>query len=238
MKPAPILIVVALGILILIGVVMFLSGRSGPMEGLEPIEHASFPVLDTTESQPDPAATTSDGIEQAMFGMGCFWCSEAVFTQLKGVKSVVSGYSGGSVENPTYEQVCTGQTGHAEVIHLTYDPHVISYATLLEAFWRSHDPTTLNQQGFDHGPQYRSVIFYYSPRQQELAEMYKQKIDAAAVFPAPLVTEIVAASTFYPADGSHQDYYSRNSRKPYCRVVIRPKLEKLKSVFAGRLKED
>jgi peptide-methionine (S)-S-oxide reductase len=144
---------------------------------------------------------------------------------------VVSGYSGGHVKNPTYEQVCTGRTGHAEVIQVTYDPKEVSYARLLEVFWRSHDPTTKDRQGNDRGPQYRSAVFYHNDKQRELAEKYKQKIDAAGVFNAPVVTEIVPFTEFYPAEAYHQDYYARNSREGYCRVVIGPKLEKLRKVF-------
>jgi len=231
-KLIPILVAVALGIAVLVGLWVALSDRS------EPTPTGPFPVLDSTEGSADPASTGAGGAAQATFGSGCFWCTEAVFGQVKGVKSVVSGYSGGSVVNPSYEQVCSGRTGHAEVIHLTYDPRVVSYATLLEVFWRSHDPTTLNQQGHDHGTQYRSVIFYYTERQRELAEEYKRKIDAAGVFRSPVVTEIVPAAPFYPAEVNHQDYYARNARQPYCQAVITPKLDKLREVFADRLKSE
>ena len=198
------------------------SGR----QGSDPPEH--FPALDPAEAGAEPAA---EGLQTATFGSGCFWCTEAVFLRVKGVQKVVSGYSGGHVKNPTYEQVCTGRTGHAEVIQVTYDPKVVSYAKLLEVFWRSHDPTTKDRQGNDKGPQYRSVIFYHNDRQRELAEKYKQKIDAAAVFGSPVVTEIVPFTEFHPAEQYHQDYYARNSREGYCRIVIGPKLEKLRKVF-------
>ncbi|MCE9561363.1 MAG: peptide-methionine (S)-S-oxide reductase MsrA [Planctomycetes bacterium] len=194
----------------------------------------NFPVLDPSEVGAD--ATPASGSELATFGSGCFWCTEAVFQQLKGVKKVVSGYSGGAVKNPTYEQVCTATTGHAEVIQVTFDPAVISYPELLEVFWRSHDPTTRNRQGNDVGPQYRSVIFTHSERQQQLAERYKAKIDAAQVFSKPLVTEIVPFVEFYPAEMYHQDYYATNGRQPYCQAVIRPKVDKLKAVFADKIK--
>jgi peptide-methionine (S)-S-oxide reductase len=194
-----------------------------------------FPVL-----EPDgvPTDTPPGGKELATFGSGCFWCTEAVFAQLKGVTKAVSGYSGGSVKNPTYEQVCTGSTGHAEVVQVTFDPAVISYPELLEVFWRSHDPTTRDAQGPDVGPQYRSVIFYHSDRQRRLAEQYRAKIDAAGVFPAPVVTEIVPFAEFYPAEAYHQNYYADNPRQPYCRAVIRPKVEKLRQVFRDKLKPD
>ncbi len=194
-----------------------------------------FPALDPDEIVTD-AASLPSGLEQATFGSGCFWCSEAVFQQLKGVQKVTSGYSGGSVKNPTYKQVCSGTTGHAEVVQITFDPAVISYPELLEVFWRSHDPTTRNRQGDDVGTQYRSVVFYHSDRQHQLAERYKQKIDVAEVFKSPLVTEIGPFTEFYPAEVGHQNYYAENSRQPYCRIVIRPKLDKLQKVFGEKMR--
>lgn len=201
----------------------------GTSSEFEPPE--TFPELTPAEVRAEP----SEEVEVATFGSGCFWCTEAVFRRVKGVRTVVSGYSGGDVPNPTYEQVCRGTTGHAEVIQVTFDRKVVSYAELLEVFWRSHDPTTLDRQWHDEGPQYRSVVFYHSDRQRELAERYKSKIDAAEVYPAPLVTEIVLFKTFYAADESHQDYYSRNSRKPYCSTHIGTRLDKLKAVFGDRI---
>ena len=162
--------------------------------------------------------------------------TEAVFQQMKGVEKVVSGYTGGAVKNPTYRQVCDGTTGHAEVIQITFDPKVVSYAALLEVFWRTHDPTTRNRQGNDVGTQYRSAIFTHNERQRELAEAYKAKIDAAGVFSKPVVTEIVPAVEFYPAEDYHQNYFAENGRQPYCRAVIVPKIDKLKKVFADKLK--
>jgi peptide-methionine (S)-S-oxide reductase len=176
------------------------------------------------------------GMARATFGAGCFWCTEAVFQQLKGVQSVVSGYSGGSVKNPTYHQVCTGTTGHAEAIQVTYDPTVISYEELLEVFWQTHDPTTANRQGNDVGPQYRSVIFYRTDEQKRLAEEYRQKLNAAGIFSAPIVTEIAPFAEFYRAEGYHQNYFADNSAQPYCRAIIRPKLDKLKKLFQEKLK--
>ena len=164
-------------------------------------------------------------LEIASFGAGCFWCVEAVFENLEGVQSVVSGYMGGHVENPTYEAVCTGSTGHAEIIQITFDPQVIQYETLLDWLWRSHDPTTLNRQGADRGTQYRSAIFYHNDAQREIAEA--SKASAQKYFNDPIVTEITAASAFYPAENYHQDYYRLNKAAPYCQMVIRPKLDKL-----------
>lgn len=194
----------------------------------------NFPVLGPDEAAPDggPRAQT----EVATFGSGCFWCTEAVFQQLRGVRQVEPGYSGGHVPNPTYQQVCSGQTGHAEVTQITFDPAVISYAELLEVFWRSHDPTTIDRQGNDVGPQYRSVIFYHSDRQQRLAERYKEKIDAAHVFSAPLVTAIEPFTAFYPAEAYHQNYFTDHPGQPYCQFVIGPKVEKLRKVFHDKLK--
>lgn len=187
---------------------------------------------------PDPEEVGSDAeSELATFGSGCFWCTEAVFQQIKGVRSAVPGYSGGAVENPTYEQVCDGTTGHAEVVQVTFDPRVVSYPELLEVFWRSHDPTTRDRQGNDVGPQYRSVVFFHTDRQRRLAERYRAKIDEAHVFPSPLVTEIAPFTAFYPAEAHHRDFYATNPRQSYCRVVIRPKIDKLRKVFQDRVKD-
>lgn len=196
-----------------------------------------LPDLPPAEAEPD-AGPPAAGPELATFGAGCFWCTEAVFRQLKGVRQVVSGYSGGTVPDPTYEQVCQGTTGHAEAVQVTYDPAAISYPELLEVFWKTHDPTTPDRQGHDVGPQYRSVVFTHTDGQRRLAERYKQRIDAAHVFPAPVVTEIVPFTRFYPAEGYHQDYFAANPRQPYCRAVIRPKVDKLRAVFQDRLKTD
>lgn len=170
-------------------------------------------------------------LAQATFGGGCFWCTEAVFQRVKGVKSVLSGYMGGLVPNPTYEMVKTMQTGHAEVIHITYDPKEVAYEKLLEIFWKTHDPTTKNQQGPDHGPQYRSAVFYHDLEQKNLAEKYKQLLEESGAFHRPIVTEITQASVFYPAENYHQNYYNQNkSRDPYCRQ-IQIKLAKFRKVF-------
>ena len=177
----------------------------------------------------------SDKLETATFGSGCFWCTEAVFQDLKGVKRVVSGYSGGKVENPTYQQVCTGTTGHAEVLQITFDPAVISFEELLYVFWRTHDPTTLNRQGADVGPQYRSVIFYHTEEQKAIAEKSRQETDASGLWPNPIVTEIAPFPGFYEAEGYHQNYYRTNPDQPYCRMVIDPKVQKFRKAFQDKL---
>jgi len=174
--------------------------------------------------------------EKATFGMGCFWCTEAIFQRLKGVVSVKSGYEGGTLSNPTYEEVCTGATGHAEVLEITYNPMVISYDDLLEVFWKSHDPTTLNRQGADSGTQYRSVIFYHSAEQKAAAEKYKAELNKTNAYGKKVVTAIEAAKPFYVAENYHQNYFNKNGSEPYCRLVIQPKIEKLEKVFKAKLK--
>jgi peptide-methionine (S)-S-oxide reductase len=183
-----------------------------------------------------PAGQEQPGQEQiATFGAGCFWCVEAVFQQLKGVISVVSGYSGGAVENPTYEQICTGTTGHAEVCQIRFDPAVISFDDLLEVFWQTHDPTTLNRQGADVGTQYRSVIFYHDAEQKAIAQRRMKQLDEAGVWSDPIVTEIAPLTVFYRAEEYHQNYYRNNPQRGYCQAVIRPKLEKFREVFREKL---
>lgn len=174
--------------------------------------------------------------DTATFGSGCFWCTEAVFQQLKGVDTVLPGYSGGNRPNPTYEQVSSGASGHAEVTQILYDPDVISFDELLEVFWKSHDPTTLNRQGADVGTQYRSVIFYHNPQQKEIAEQYKKKLNEAGAFDKPIVTEITEFKAFYPAEDYHVNYYNNNKSAPYCTFVIRPKVDKVREVFKSKLK--
>ena len=176
------------------------------------------------------------GMDTATFGAGCFWCVEAIFQRLNGVEKVQSGYSGGHVKNPSYKEVCTGLTGHAEVLQIIYDPRVISFEELLEVFWKTHDPTTLNRQGGDVGTQYRSAIFYHSEEQKQLAETYKQKLNAAHVWDAPVVTEIVKFTAFYPAEEYHNNYFNLNGEQGYCRMVIAPKVEKFEKVFKSKLK--
>lgn len=175
-------------------------------------------------------------LDTATFGAGCFWCVEAVFQELKGVKSVTSGYTGGFVKNPTYKEVCTGRTGHAEVARIVYDPSVIGYDELLEVFWKTHDPTTLNRQGNDVGTQYRSAVFYHNAEQKEKAEYYKGKLDESGAFPAPIVTTIEEMKEFYPAEDYHQNYYLENTSQPYCTFVIGPKMEKFRKAFSDKLK--
>ncbi len=170
--------------------------------------------------------------EKITIGGGCFWCVEAVYLEMMGINSVVSGYMGGQIDNPTYEQICTGRTGHAEVIELDFDPDVVSLEQILSVFFTVHDPTTLNRQGNDVGTQYRSAIFYHSEEQKAVAEKVMQEVAAEGLYPNPLVTELTPAVTFYPAEQYHQDYYSRNQYQPYCMVVISPKLSKFRSKFA------
>lgn len=175
-------------------------------------------------------------LAKATFGNGCFWCTEAVFERLTGVTAVRSGYEGGSIPNPTYDEVSSGLTGHAEVIEVTYDPKVLTYEELLNVFWKTHDPTTLNRQGADVGTQYRSVVFYHNDTQKALAQKYKNELNKINAYGKPVVTAIDKAQTFYVAEKYHQDYFNNNKNQPYCRNVIQPKLEKLEQVFKGKLK--
>ncbi|MEN7547327.1 peptide-methionine (S)-S-oxide reductase MsrA [Rapidithrix thailandica] len=190
------------------------------------------------EKDNEQSEKTKKNMELATFGAGCFWCVEAVFQNLKGVEKVESGYSGGHVKNPTYKEVCNGTTGHAEVCQLTYNPDVISFEELLEVFWQTHDPTTLNRQGNDVGTQYRSAVFYHNEEQKDLAEKYKKALNDENAFGKPVVTEVSPFDTFYKAEDYHQNYYDNNSFAPYCMMVIRPKLDKFKKVFKDKLKED
>lgn len=175
-------------------------------------------------------------MEKATFGAGCFWCVEAILQSLEGVHSVQSGYAGGHTDNPTYEEVCEGTTGHAEVAQIEYDPAVISYDKLLEVFWKVHDPTTLNRQGEDVGTQYRSVIFYHNDEQRRLAEDYKKELDASGAFENPIVTYIEPFTRFYPAEDYHNNYFNLHPEKAYCAMVVKPKVDKFKKVFADKLK--
>ena len=192
------------------------------------------PPLSESEPENRPVEETT---ETATFGAGCYWCVEAVFQQLEGVLSVESGFSGGTVENPTYKEVCTGATGHAEVCQITFRPEVVPFEQLLEVFWKTHDPTTPDRQGHDVGTQYRSVIFYHNENQKRLAEEYKQKLDQSGAFSAPIVTQIVPFEKFYKAEDYHQNYFRDNPEQSYCRAVIGPKVEKFQKVFADKLKE-
>ena len=175
-------------------------------------------------------------MEVATLGAGCFWCVEAVFTELNGVVSVTSGYMGGKVKNPTYKEVCSGLTGHAEVAQIVFDPNVISFKEILEVFWKTHDPTTLNRQGNDIGTQYRSAIFYHDETQKEIAEFYKSELNNSGAWDNPIVTEISPLAQFYPAEDYHQNYFELHGEEQYCKYVIQPKVEKFKKAFASKLK--
>lgn len=176
------------------------------------------------------------GMQVATFGGGCFWCVEAIYEDLKGVESVISGYSGGAKKNPSYQEVCSGFSGHAEVIQITFDPQLISFKDILEVFWEVHDPTTLNRQGADIGSQYRSVIFYHSDEQKNIAEESKKQADASALYKDPIVTEISEFKGFYEAEDYHQNYFYNNPNQPYCSVVISPKVKKFKNKYKDQLK--
>jgi peptide-methionine (S)-S-oxide reductase len=183
------------------------------------------------------AISQTSNLDTATFGAGCFWCVEAQFQMLDGVVKVESGFSGGSVKNPSYKEVCTGNTGHAEVCNIIYDPKKISYEEMLYAFWQTHDPTQLNRQGNDIGTQYRSVIFYHNENQKKLAEKYKKKLNDEKVYDSPVVTEIAPFTAFYKAEDYHANYYKNNGEESYCQFVIKPKVEKFQKVFKGKLKK-
>jgi len=192
-----------------------------------------------SENIKEQTMENNNGMDIATLGTGCFWCTEAIFQDLEGVKSAESGYAGGHVENPTYEEVCAKTTGHAEVIKITFDPSVISFEELLEVFWRTHNPTTLNQQGNDVGPQYRSAIFYHNEEQKAIAEKSLKEADAINIWPDPIVTEITAFTNYYKAEDYHQEYYDRvGTRNPYCVYVVKPKVDKFKKQFKDKLKKE
>ncbi len=201
--------------------------------------------MSTAAQKPSEGKKTMDnkempksGLKLATFGAGCFWCVEAVFQRLDGVHKVISGYTGGESENPTYEEVCSGRSGHAEVCQITYDPNKISFSELLEVFWKTHDPTTLNRQGADKGTQYRSAVFYHDDEQKQLTEKYKKELDASGAWDNPIVTEIAAISKFHSAEKYHQNYYNDNPYQGYCAYVIQPKVEKFEKVFKDKLKKN
>lgn len=206
------------------------------MLGLLALQSCTAANSEANPWEQDPETINYEAMDTATFGNGCFWCTEAVFQRLEGVVKAESGYSGGKIAHPTYKEVCSGLTGHAEVIQITYDPEKISYRELLEVFFKTHDPTTLNRQGADVGTQYRSAIFYHSEKQKEEAEAVKKELDAAGIWPDPIVTEITAFDKFYVAENYHQDYYEYNQQQPYCKMVITPKLEKFEEVFKDKLK--
>jgi peptide-methionine (S)-S-oxide reductase len=195
-----------------------------------------FAMMSIVSSSPS-ATGAEPGLAKATFAGGCFWCTEAVYAEIKGVKGVTSGYIGGQVPNPTYKDVCSGLTGHAEAIEIEYDPQVVSFEKLLEVFFATHDPTTLNRQGADVGTQYRSGVFYHDDEQKRVAEQVIAKLDAAKVFPGKIVTEVTKASTFYPAEGYHQDYFAKNPADRYCNAVAAPKVEKVRKAFKELVKE-
>ncbi|MEZ5105705.1 MAG: peptide-methionine (S)-S-oxide reductase MsrA [Draconibacterium sp.] len=181
--------------------------------------------------------TMAQNLETATLGGGCFWCTEAVYKELKGVVDVKPGYSGGTIKNPSYKEVCTGRTGHAEVVQITFDPSVVSFSDILEVFFMTHDPTTLNRQGNDVGTQYRSVIFYHSEKQKETAEKVIRLFKEEKVYDKPIVTEVSEFSVFYPAEDYHFDYFENNPNQPYCQYVIVPKIEKFRKIFKDQLKD-
>jgi peptide-methionine (S)-S-oxide reductase len=223
----------SVGGLMLAACVVFLAGclSQHTVSGSQ----SSPPMEKVTKTMEKPLPTTQvtipDGKEVATIAGGCFWCTEAVFLELKGVEKVVSGYSGGQVENPSYEQVCSGRTGHAEAIQITYDPKVISFENILRVFFTTHDPTTLNRQGADVGTQYRSAVFYHNDDQKRATEAVIKEITAEGIWKSPIVTEVTAFSNFYAAEDYHQNYYARNSSQPYCRVVIEPKVAKFRQKY-------
>lgn len=228
---------------------LLFSGCSSPIQPPSmgdnaTLQPASESAVDTaaTEGDKNEKSPTGEGLEVRMetatFGNGCYWCTEAVFQRVEGVQEVVSGFSGGHIDNPSYEAVCTGTTGHAEVLQIKFDPTVVSFEKLLEVFWSTHDPTTLNRQGNDIGTQYRSAVFYHSDTQRELAEKYKQRLDESGAFDDPIVTEITAFDKFYPAPAKHQNYYNENKdNNPYCRMITY-KLEKFRKAFADVIDKD
>lgn len=189
------------------------------------------------KNHPNAMSYNNNKLDTATLGTGCFWCTEAIFQQLEGVEKVTSGYSGGTVANPTYEQVCSKTTGHAECLNIIYNPQKISFDELLEVFWQVHDPTTLNRQGADVGTQYRSVIFYHNEEQKAKAEKYKTELDKSGAWNNPIVTTLEPFTIFYPAEAYHQNYYNNNTSQGYCQFVIRPKLEKFEKVFKSKLKK-
>jgi peptide-methionine (S)-S-oxide reductase len=194
------------------------------------VKTAGFNMSDST--------ILNNNTDTATFGAGCFWCVEAVFQRLEGVLKVTSGYSGGHIENPTYEQVCSKTSGHVEVARIIYDPSKVTFDELLEVFWQTHDPTTPNQQGADVGPQYRSVVFYHNEEQKQKAEQYKKELNASGAWDKPIVTDIEPLKNYYAAENYHQNYYNNNEDQMYCRYVIRPKVEKFEKVFKNKLKKN
>lgn len=202
------------------------------------IAWAKEPKAPAQKERETQVTKDKDNLQKATFAGGCFWCTEAVFQQLKGVYKVTSGYTGGQTQNPSYEQICSGDTGHAEAIEISYDPKEITFAELLEVHFKTHDPTSLNRQGNDVGTQYRSSVFYHTPEQKAATEEIISELNAQKVYNDPIVTEVVPESVFYAAEDYHQDYYSNNPRQGYCAMVITPKVEKFRKIFADKIRED
>ncbi len=212
------------------------AGKTNPSTNQEESEKGAR--TDKVQEKQSAEKQEEKKMETATLANGCFWCTEAVFEQLKGVESATSGYTGGTVENPSYQAVCTGRTGHAECLQIVYDPEVISFAQLLAVFFTSHDPTTLNRQGPDYGTQYRSGIFYHNDEQKRLAEQYIAQLNEAEVFDDPIVTEVAEFKKFFPAEDYHQEYFATNPNDRYCRTQALPKMKKVKKVFEDLIKED
>ncbi|MEM6689029.1 MAG: peptide-methionine (S)-S-oxide reductase MsrA [Planctomycetota bacterium] len=212
------------------------SHRSSPGAWLALPLLAFFPLITATQVNAEESTNSTTETKIATFAGGCFWCTEAVFERMNGVGDVVSGYIGGHVPNPTYEQVCGKQTGHAEAVEIPYDPSVVSYEELLEVFFKTHDPTTLNRQGYDEGPQYRSEIFYHESYQKDAAEKIIKAMDAKGIFNAPIVTKVSEASRFYEAEDYHQDYFANNPGQGYCRAVVAAKVQKFDELFSDKAK--
>jgi peptide-methionine (S)-S-oxide reductase len=212
-----------------------LSGYNTNMKTIVFLALLSMPLF-MLHAQTQKQTNMTNELQVATLGSGCFWCTEAFFLRVKGIESVVSGYSGGKVKNPTYREVCSGLTGHAEVVQVKFNPKEISYEEVLEIFWNTHDPTTLNRQGADEGTQYRSVVFYHSEEQKKIAQDYKTQLDKSGTFKKPIVTEITPFSIFYPAEDYHQNYYALNPNQGYCQYVIRPKVEKFNKQYGSKLK--
>jgi peptide-methionine (S)-S-oxide reductase len=217
---------------VLCSAVAILAGCATP----EPPNAPPMREVNIMNQEPDPMTEVPEGREIATVANGCFWCTEAIFTELKGVEKVVSGYSGGQVANPTYRAVCEGTTGHAEAIRIVFDPKVISFRELLEVFFTTHDPTTLNRQGNDVGTQYRSAIFYHDAEQKATAEEVIREFEQKHIWNNPIVTEVTPYSNFYPAEDYHQEYFANNPNAGYCRVVIEPKVTKFREKYREKLK--
>ena len=212
------------------------AGQELSEEAPESTADKTAELMENEQAKPAPAPIDTTNLDTVTLGAGCFWCVEAVFNEMQGVHTVVSGYTGGHQDNPTYKEVCEETTGHAEVAQITFDPAITTFAEILEVFWKTHDPTTLNRQGNDFGSQYRSAVFYHNDEQRATAEKYKQDLDAAGAWPNPIVTEITAMTKFWPAEDYHQEYFANNPNNQYCQFVVGPKVDKFRKVFKDKLK--